>query len=403
MIRWLKYLKSNGNIYYKDVTIPTTENERDDKQHFLNLALDRIISEASTSESGIVSRLSKEVRGQQQFSTEGGEQVQNAEGLALESIMVTKVPVTADVETEAITALNDAINAPSSDAEKDDDDEENQTNNEGTLSQHQNNTNDSKPNAGEQKDENKELYAKKKNQLDKWKIHVHNELLNEYQENQFLLSKCFPTLFPLGLSTRDLGGSGPMSTIQRRTLLLFYDRRFAKNINFIFPHFNQDMRRQTNRSVSLRVNRGDARTADLMKMVNEDDFQVDLKLAIDEPESKQATMLKKKVLPLLKILGSKIKWSPFERKSTLGRHYALYHAFGLPFIFGTISPGMRNSPLALRMCAQHTKDTWSIEDGLQLFSSIVLSNIHKRDKDIMTNPVTAAEVFDFQKGLTSLV
>ena len=67
-----------------------------------------------------------------------------------------------------------------------------------------------------------------------WKIHLHNELLNEYQENQLLLSKCFPTLFPLGISVDDLGGSGPMSAILRRTLLLFYDRRFATNQHFIF-------------------------------------------------------------------------------------------------------------------------------------------------------------------------
>ena len=55
---------------------------------------------------------------------------------------------------------------------------------------------------------------------------------------------------------------------------------------------------------------------------------------------------------------------------------------------------MQNSPLALRMCGKHTKKTWTLEDGLTLFPDITFGNILKRHKDIMKNPVAAAEVFD---------
>ena len=81
-----------------------------------------------------------------------------------------------------------------------------------------------------------------------------------------------------------------------------------------------------------------------MKMVNEEGFSHNLKIAAEDPKSKEALEIKKKIIPLLKILGAKVNWSPFERKATLSRHYGLYYAFGLPFLFGTISPGMRNSP-----------------------------------------------------------
>ena len=64
-----------------------------------------------------------------------------------------------------------------------------------------------------------------------------------------------------------------MSSIQKRNLPLYYDLCLAKNHNFIFHHFNQEIRRQTIRSVSLRVKRGDVPTTDLMKMVFEDDFK----------------------------------------------------------------------------------------------------------------------------------
>ena len=94
-----------------------------------------------------------------------------------------------------------------------------------------------------------------------------------------------------------------------------------------------------------------------MEIVNREDFRDMLSHAISNPDSEHAKNIKRKVLPLLKVIGSKVKWSPFERKCTLGRHYALYHAYGLPLLFGTISPGMRNSPLALEMCAKHTKKT----------------------------------------------
>ena len=394
VVKWLKYLSSNGNVWYRDVVIPITENERDEKEHLINVELDKIISEASTSDSGMLSRLADEVRGHQQFAAEGGEEIEAPKDVALESIMVTKVPIAFDVETQAVTVLNSAINAPEMDV--------GDTSEESHLTDDDSNLTGS-VSEGEDKDqqdggsiENKDDESNpiSKSASNKWKIHVHNELLNEYLDNHELLSKCFPTLYPLGLSVQDLGGSGPLSAVQRKTQLLFYDRRFATNRNFIFHHFNQEMRRQTNRNVSLRVDRKDPRTAELMELVNEDGFKNKLQHAVENPNSKEAVDIKKKVLPLVKILGSKVKWSPFERKSTLGRHYALYHAFGLPFLFGTISPGMRNSPLALRMCAKHTKDTWTIEDGLQLFPTILLSNIHDRDKSIMSNPVAAAEVFD---------
>ena len=112
VMKWLKYLVSNGNIYYSDVSIPTTETAIAQKQKLLNLALDKIISQASTSDSGMISRLANEVRGQQQFAAEGGDDMEAPRGVALESVMVTKVPITADVETSSMAALNDALNAP---------------------------------------------------------------------------------------------------------------------------------------------------------------------------------------------------------------------------------------------------------------------------------------------------
>ena len=400
VMAWLHYLQHNGNSYYSDITIPTKVSEKEAIQTLLDNEVNKIIEKASTSDSGMISRLVREVRGEQQFAAEGGEDVEPIEGVSLESIMVTNVPAAEDVETAVITKLNDALNHSESEeelgSEYPDQDRvveplaEINLESDYEIDEKQN----SIPPTEEKKETTNEMDGKKGKTDNTIKIQLHNQLLNEYQENHELLSKCFPTLFPLGVSENDLGGGAPMSSIQRKTLLLFYDRRFAKNHNFIFHHFNQEMRRQTNTNVSLRVDRRDARTEDLMRMVNEEDFADNLKIAMQKPKSEEALAIKKKIIPLVKILGANVKWSPFERKATLSRHYGLYHAFGLPFLFGTVSPGMRNSPLALRMCAKHTEGKWSIKDGLQLFPDILLTNIHKRDTQIMQNPVAAAEVFD---------
>ena len=60
----------------------------------------------------------------------------------------------------------------------------------------------------------------------------------------------------------------------------------------------------------------------------------------------------------------------------------MYHFFSLPFIFGTISPSMRDSRLAIRMCYSRARQEQE------------LPSIHTRTKLITNNPIAAAQVFD---------
>ena len=61
----------------------------------------------------------------------------------------------------------------------------------------------------------------------------------------------------------------------------------------------------------------------------------------------------------------------------------MYHFFSLPFIFGTISPSMRDSRLAIRMC--HSRPDQEL---------VELPPVHTRTKLITDNPIAAAQVFD---------
>ena len=50
-----------------------------------------------------------------------------------------------------------------------------------------------------------------------------------------------------------------------------------------------------------------------MALVNEDDFQEQLRMAVDDPMSQEARTISKTDLPFLNLIGSIVKWSCFER------------------------------------------------------------------------------------------
>ena len=137
-----------------------------------------------------------------------------------------------------------------------------------------------------------------------------------------------------------------------------------------------------NKSVSVRINTRNNRTAEFIRLVNDEGFDEKLRVATENRASAEAAELKKTLIPLVQITGHNVKWSAIERKGTLGRLYAMFHFFSLPFIFGTISPSMRDSRLAIRLC--YPKNDQQVQ----------LPAIHLRTKMVSENPSAAALVFD---------
>ena len=125
----------------------------------------------------------------------------------------------------------------------------------------------------------------------------------------------------------------------------------------------------------------DERTRKLTKLINEEDFQVHLRMAANDPMGEEARLISKSVLPFLKIVGSQVKWSSFERSNALTHLYAMNQFFGLSFLFVTLSPSMRNSPLALRLC-------YCSQD-----INLELPDLVLRTKLLAQNSVVAARVY----------
>ena len=118
-----------------------------------------------------------------------------------------------------------------------------------------------------------------------------------------------------------------------------------------------------------------------MDMAADENFGDKLKNTINNPQSEEAKAFKKVVAPMVKIVGGKIPWTPLERAGTVARLYAMNHLFNLSTFFITISPSMRNSPLALRMTLN--KNCEKLE----------LPTAHLRSKMIAECPIAAARVF----------
>ena len=131
----------------------------------------------------------------------------------------------------------------------------------------------------------------------------------------------------------------------------------------------------------MRVKGNDKKTQKLIKLVNEEHFEEFLRNAIDNPGGEEARKISKTVLPFLKIVGSQVSWSSLERSNALTHLYAMNQFFGLSFLFVTLSPSMRNSPLALRLC-YCSQDT-----------EFDLPDLPLRTKLIAEHPIIAARTF----------
>ena len=130
-------------------------------------------------------------------------------------------------------------------------------------------------------------------------IKVRSELLSDYGKNPELISGAFPCLFPLGLTAQEAGGTGPLSRVQMRTLLLSNDRRFSEDNTFLLWSFDQRRRAEVNASVSVMINTRKNRTADFIELVNSEGFDEKLRVATEDRSSSEASELKKSLLPLV--------------------------------------------------------------------------------------------------------
>ena len=354
---WLSFLKQVGNPYYINIDIPDTEEMRGiAAQNMLRHRAD-VIDCADICNSATVLALDKAQRSELEDVASDLDEDDVDVGIRVDTVLLSQVHTVRNPLDLALLSLKDKIQSPSENAA---------------------NRNIQTDQSSDMKADGATVDANPAKHF----IKVRSELLSDYAKNPELISGAFPCLFPLGLTAHEAGGTGPLSKGQMRTLLLSNDRRFAEDNSFLLWSFDQRRRAEVNSSVSVMINTRNNRTADFIELVNSEGFDEKLRVATEDRSSNEASELKKSLLPLVQIAGHNLRWSAIERKSTLGRLYAMYHFFSLPFIFGTISPSMRDSRLAIRLCYP------------SLGKKAELPPLHLRTKMISNNPVVAAQVFD---------
>ncbi|MEL7339522.1 MAG: hypothetical protein AAGM67_03480, partial [Bacteroidota bacterium] len=221
--------------------------------------------------------------------------------------------------------------------------------------------------------------------------------LNEFVQNNELLSCAFPWLFPRGLAD-----STRLSKRVLSRLLRFYDGRFARDRGFLFLMFNQLQRFEASRVTTLRVSADEEQSNRFIDLINSRDFDSRLAEAVSDPNGSVAKTLLRDIDPMIQKSAGMVPWSPMERKRCTSYLYALTHLFGSASFFTSHSPSLIDNPLAIRraLLQEGTVDVSAPEFQWENH----LGSLRERSILLGENPVAEGLVFDaFTRALNEHV
>ena len=209
----------------------------------------------------------------------------------------------------------------------------------------------------------------------------------EFTNNHTILSLAFPYLFPLGVTADELGGANTVSKRVVQRLLCSYDDRFATSAQFLFLLANQKIRHAANHAVNFKLRERTDRVEEFVRLVNEPGFSDKLNNCVKNPQGAEATELLKKILPLINITGSKIPWSPLERKAATTHLYSMAQSSSAPFMFVTFS----QKGIDDKLCLEFACSQGGMKEPITLTVDL---EINRRGRILSANPVAAARAFE---------
>ena len=175
--------------------------------------------------------------------------------------------------------------------------------------------------------------------------------VNEFESNGRQIMQTFWYHFPLQRGLTQYKGSIP--TVRTRHLLEHCSGRFARDSDFILFLANQRQRHAALQSTKRACKVHNERFAEYEEVVNAPDFPEKLEEAVQQPNSRAARQLMKKLLPLLSIASSPVPWSSSERGSCIGMMLAMARRYGPPSCFLTIAPDDVHDPTCIRLAITH--------------------------------------------------
>ena len=215
-------------------------------------------------------------------------------------------------------------------------------------------------------------------------------LLNEFQQNDFIIGGSFPMEFPLGVP--DTYAVGHLPAHVSRRLLQSYLPQFERCTEFIFYAFNQLVRHAASRAVAYRAKAGDKYLLRFQELVDDPGFDAMLQAAEADPAGPEAHKLLRVLMPLVSSTSKKVPWSPGERASELPRLYGQAHRYGLTSDFITFSQYDPNEPLVIKIGSRRINEAgkWEMPDGRTIWNS---NTAAARKQIAMFAPATCAANF----------
>eukprot|EP00937_MAST-01D_sp_MAST-1D-sp2_P001800 g1800.t1 len=144
-------------------------------------------------------------------------------------------------------------------------------------------------------------------------------LLNEYTSNHLILGGAAPFDFVHGVP--EAFGKGQLPLKVRRRLLSSGCGRFERNTDLVFLLFSQFMRHNTNSQLSYQAKAGKLR--ELEQLMQQEDFDEQLRAAVTEPGSDTAKRMVETLLPLMRRVEARVPYSAEQRRAEIGELLAM--------------------------------------------------------------------------------
>ena len=122
--------------------------------------------------------------------------------------------------------------------------------------------------------------------------------------------------------------------------MLYYENRFAQDMQCVFEMADSTRRHAVNRNVSARVRSNQEAFEKFTELVNDGDFCDNLKAAKQNPNGKEARSVVNRVLRYINISGQKVPWGPQERAAEITKLMAIHRSEGAGSVFYSMGESM---------------------------------------------------------------
>ncbi|KAJ2913508.1 hypothetical protein MD484_g6899, partial [Candolleomyces efflorescens] len=209
-------------------------------------------------------------------------------------------------------------------------------------------------------------------------------------DNPNHLLGAFPWLFPYGTGGFETGQGEKVSyEAHAQWAMLYADRRFRKDILFVFQVFGVLQKREVCRAATLQIkSMSDAVHAQLRSLTVDDLVKAAEEEARNLPFSNAAIRTLRRNMTAVR---ARVTGTDESRQSIRGKVWGTNLRFNNPWIWSTLNPSDTHDPIAQTLVGE--------EIDLDTFCNTTGPDARKRATNIAGDPFAAAQFFHFYIGL----